>query len=174
MRVNFWSCPHVRGKECPHDRGRECPHVRGRECCCSFFMTALSDLHASYWFAHAGQPFCIQTAAAQSPPSRLCALPAHDTRRHASNPSPDGATTVAAEADASSVNVRPEASFSSSPSFGIPTVLSSTASSRNVSASCSMPRALPSSLKSARTFRQLLLLHELQLLLLHELDLLCS
>ena len=174
MLVSFWNRSHVRGRECPHVQGRECPHVRGRQCCCSFFMTAISDLHASYWFNHTGQPSCTQTALAQSPPSRLCALPAHDTRRHAGNPSPDGATTVAAEADASSVNVRPEASFSSSPSFGIPTMLSSTASSRNVSASYSMPRALPSSLKSARTFRQLLLLHELQLLLLHELDLLCS
>ena len=131
-----------------------------------FYMAALSDLIASYWFNHTGQPSCTQTALAQSPPSRLCALPAHDTRRHAGNPSPDGATTVAAEADASSVNVRPEASFSSSPSFGIPTVLSSTASSRNVSASYSMLRALPSSLKSARRFRQLPLLHELDLLCL--------
>ena len=87
-----------------------------------FYMAALSDLLASYWFNHTGQPSCTQTAAAQSPPSRLCALPAHDTRRHASNPSPDGATTVAAEADASSVNVRPEASFNSSPSSSIPKV----------------------------------------------------
>ena len=116
MLVSFWNRSHVRGRECPHVQGRECPHVRGRQCCCSFFMTAISDLHASYWFNHTGQPSCTQTALAQSPPSRLCALPAHDTRRHASNPSPDGATTVAAEADASSVNVRPEGSFNSSPS----------------------------------------------------------
>ena len=121
-----------------------------------------------------GNPHALRLLLRSPHPSRLCALPAHDTRRHAGNPSPDGATTVAAEADASSVNVKPEASFSSSPSFGIPTVLSSTASSRNVSASYSMPRALPSSLKSARTFRQLLLLHELQRLLPHELGLLCS
>ena len=118
-----------------------------------FYMAALSDLHASYWFNHTGQPSCTQTAAAQSPPSRLCALPAHDARRHANNPSPDGATTVAAEADASSVNVRPEASFNSSPSSIIPRVVPSTASSA----------ALPHAAHNA-----------LRVLLLHELNLLCS
>ena len=55
------------------------PHVRGRECCCSMFMTDRADLHASYWFNHTGQPSCTQTAAAQSPSPRLCALPAHET-----------------------------------------------------------------------------------------------
>ena len=153
MLVSFWNRSHVRGRECPHVQGRECPHVRGRQCCCSFFMTAISDLHASYWFNHTGQPSCTQTALAQSPPSRLCALPAHDTRRHASNPSPDGATTVAAEADASSVNVRPEGSFNSSPSSIIPRVVPSTASSA----------ALPHAAHNA-----------LRVLLLHELNLLCS
>ena len=127
-----------------------------------FYMAALSDLLASYWFNHTGQPSCTQTALAQSPPSRLCALPAHDTRRHASNPSPDGATTVAAEADASSVNVRPEASFNSSPSSIIPRVVPSTASARNAAASYSMLLAYRDPAPT------------LDVLLLHELDLLCS